>query len=196
MRNIKFLLLIFFFCSNAYAEGYLCPKTYRYIDLGSSLPEVEQACGKPISTSTEQQAKTVTEPTEQWVYYGSEKGEQDHPAEWRSKLVSRPSDFDIYLPRLPKLYITFRRNKVASVTLESQEVGSSTMCGNGYTVKKGDDRDAVVYGCGSPLFVNHGYQTFYEGLVDTTTWIYQFDAYQPRVILQFQNNKLTRINTR
>lgn len=194
MRNINFLFFLMIFSLPVYAqEGYLCAKTYRYIDLGNTLAEVQAACGKPIRTSTEQRAKTVTEPTEEWVYYGVE--DPDDRESWHSQSVSVPADFDIYLYRLPKLYVTFRRNKVISVTLDSQEVGSSNICDRAALIKKGDDQSTVEGYCGSPRLSNAGSKTFYEGLVEVTTWVYQFDEYQPPLILEFQGGKLSRIKS-
>ena len=166
----------------------MCTATFRYIDLGDTFDQVTQACGKPTSASTKQIPAVTKTPTEQWIYDGNG-ANQGEPI---SGSYTLPYNLEHDLMRAPKLTITFAHDKVTSVTLDSQEVGATSLCDNS-PVNKGDSMDTVQSLCGTPIFRNTGSQQTFSGLVELTIWTYQRGPDQAPLVLQFEEGKLTKI---
>lgn len=180
-------LILFFYSVTSFADSYLCIPSYQYIDTGNTTDQVTKACGKPSSVTTKQVPNIVNVPTEQWLYHGNS-NPYEQPI---SGSYSLPYNLQHDLTRPPKLTITFKDNKVISVSLDGREVGATSLCSS--PIVKGESSEDVQGSCGNPEYTNAGSQSNFEGMMQQSIWTYQQPAGQPPLILEFENGKLTRI---
>lgn len=173
-RIIKYIVLICIIWSpQLYAQTYLCPNTYKYVNVGFTLAQVKQLCGEPTSQSKKRRPTVEMKDAEQWGY-----------------LIKRPKQ--ITAPQ-QTLTVAFENDKVASLTLNGQRWNSTAACGNPVSV--GDTKPTVRGACGAPYFINSGQQQVVTGIQNVVVWEYDYGPYKPKAIFTFQNDKLTSITT-
>lgn len=183
---IKTFCLLFFLVitgNQAFADNSVyCPHNSQTIQIGMTQAQVLNACGKPKAQQESQQYGTKKVPVTQWYY----------------KFGSYPSGRGTYQFRAgtndaTSLIISFQNGKVQSISLEGKEMPAATVCSQ--PINQGDTMAAVNYACGSPAFTNQTYTEISTGQsVKASTWVYQFDPYQPAVTLTFSNGILQSIS--
>jgi hypothetical protein len=173
MNNKKWILIVALTYSTT-SFAFFCPNNFNQINMGDSLDQVLQSCGKPL-----QQTATATEEKapQQWDYYLPQPG----------------GSFATQSQGTTKMTVTFDANGTAiNITMNGLGVGSTPLCG-GNTIHISDNMETVKRACGTPGFVNKQQSSAppTTGTPDpqnqTVTLIYSGN---PPVSLIFQGGKL------
>jgi len=172
--SINLLFITILFPIHTFAIRYVCPGRYQTIMTGDTMARVQQACGKPASTSSQTKTETVPVQLWQWIY--------------TTNNVYSGSN-----PQLrPKLVITFKKNQVAEIVVKNATTAASFPCYKLGWIKVGSTMDQVRFKCGFPKHAN-AIQEGVEQQVGVTQWTYNFGAYRPTIIVTFENDKVTNI---
>lgn len=164
MKRFLFIPIFFFFSFSSFA--YFCPGNFNRIELGFTLDQVQQICGKPLSVKT-----TKVE-------------SQNGPQEWNYyiNLVASAQGS-------VKVIVGFVNGKVVNLNINGIGLASSPICGG--TVSYGDTMESVKAACGEPVYISKPAQGT-PGSQTQTTEITEL-TYQAAqtVIFVFENGKLT-----
>lgn len=152
-----------------------CPNNFNQIDIGYTIDQVTELCGKP---DTEKKVKappsTKNEPQE-WNYYLN-------PTKGSNRLTPAP------VGNL-KTALAFDKGKLVNISVNGTSLLTTTICGAAISV--GDDQDKVKSACGDPSFINLDSQSQARQAklpeVETTTWTYSGSS---DTQLIFENGKL------
>lgn len=163
-----YALSAFFLVQNAHANLLFCPSTSQYIQIGDTRSDVAQKCGKPISKEEDEEITTEQIPTEQWFY-------------------------EIGPSAQLSLQFIIQNRKVVEIRLQGDSVDSINLCRHKRDIRIGSIDSEVRSSCGQPIQRNQTTRTVETGKNKVSTWIYQFDQYQPALRLKFVNGKLSNI---
>lgn len=170
----KGLLFLFVFSQASFAANYYCPNTSRYISTGQTAEVVEQNCGAPTKKINSEKQAQKTVKIQQWFY----------------NFTSGP---DPKTNNRPDTVFTIQDGKVTGITLNNQPVDSTAVCDGKTILKIGDSGKQVKAICKGPGFTNVGEKTQAGKKSKIMQWIYIYGPYQPQVILEFEEGKLTSI---
>ena len=124
-KNIGIILSLFL-CSNTFAM--FCPTNFNNINMGDSMDQVQQTCGKPDSENTKE---VVPEGLPQeWGFYKSPQGA---------------------LATL-KVTIALDKDKVVNISVNGASMVSTDICGS--TISVGDSASSIKSACGKPSYTN------------------------------------------
>jgi hypothetical protein len=131
-HKIIFFTLLFA-ASDCFA--FFCPNNFNQIELGYSLEQVQQQCGKPDKQEVK---KIEDEGPQEWSYYIPQ-----------TVMMSNSQSAQGTL----KTSIIFNDKDAAiNISVNGIGVGNSTICGT--PIQLGDSREAVKSACGKPAFIN------------------------------------------
>ncbi len=117
--------------------AFFCPSNFNQINVGDTIAQVIQQCGKPDSQNDTK--KTDENVPQQWDYYVPQTVATSGMAAAQGTLRTQ---------------ITFDANGNAiNISVNGIGVGSSSICGN-TNISLGDNRDKVKAACGKPVFIN------------------------------------------
>lgn len=171
-KQLGFLIALSLYSASSFA--FFCPTNFNQINIGDSLDQVTQLCGKPL-----QQTTTATEEKvpQQWEYYLPQPG----------------GSFATQSQGTTKMIVTFDPNgSVLNITMNGLGIGATPLCG-GNIIRIGDNMEAVKRACGAPGFINKqqtaatNTSTTPDPQNQTVTLIYSGN---PPVTLVFQGGKL------
>jgi hypothetical protein len=131
IRIIFFILILI----HTPAFAFFCPNNFNQIQIGYTIEQVQQQCGKPDM----QNNKEITaEGAQSWDYY-----------------ITQNVLLDNNLPAQGTLKTTIvfdDEGKAINISANGLGVGNSTICGS--MIQLGDTRDSVKKSCGEPAFIN------------------------------------------
>lgn len=135
LRSTHFIALILTLMPAA-SFAFMCPTNFNQIDLGNSIDQVNQQCGKP--DSQQESKKEVDNMPQEWNYYIPQSVGMNNFQQTQGTL---------------KTSITFDSSgKAINISVNGIGVGASSLCGS--NIQLGDTRDAVKAACGNPSFIN------------------------------------------
>jgi hypothetical protein len=189
MKRLEIGLCCLFclFTELSFADGntnnLYCPQGAQYIQPGMNILDVKQACGAPIHVTKREVADSHKIPLIQWTFrVGSLSGIRRSNFYFRTASINNPT-----------LVVTFKQNKVMTVSLDGQGMPASDICG-GIPINKGDDMSAVSNACGTPNYTNETYTLAPTGSNSKEEiWSMKLGPYQPDIILTFKNGILQSI---
>lgn len=174
MLRLILCCLVLITTFSAYAQPTLCPNTFKYINIGDSEAAVRAACGEPQNVQDKRQAETETFPTEQWIF-------------------RIPNEENQAVNRNPSIMFSFRGEKVASIHIEGQNISSTTLCNPTHSIRVGDNKQDVIYFCGTPEITNQGQGVAFKGTSKLKIWTYNFGSFKPGLELTFDKGTLREI---
>lgn len=154
------------------AFAFFCPTNFTQINMGDSIDQINQQCGKPALIETKK-----VEPTgpQEWNYYIPQTVASDTLTPMQGSL---------------KMQVTMdNKGKVININVNGIGVGATSVCGN--NIQLGDTKEAIKKVCGNPGYINKESTADLEKTHKAdimTTYIYKSD---PPVKLIFTNGKLT-----
>lgn len=172
-----FLFSIFislFFSCSIFATTHYCPETSRHISLGNNATNVEQQCGSPANKTTREEDIVSKKKVIQWIYTFSQ-------------------DKQFAQKQRPQAMFSFVDGKVIEIQIANQKVDGTAICGNGQTIKIGDDEHTVRRICFNPPLKNTTEKNIVTGKKTINVWTYDHGPHQPKTILEFEKDKLTKI---
>lgn len=172
----KWIVMLCLLPSFAFAQETICSKTYRSIKVGSSMQEVLSNCGKPISKKEGLRNVIESEDVVQWIY------------------SSNPDN--VAASQRPSLMFTLKDRKIIGVSIAGQSVQSTNLCNSKRTIGIGADDLELQQACGAPNFTNKSTNERLKGFIKYQEWVIDQGAYQPKLIIQFERNKVTSIQSR
>jgi len=147
-----------------------CPNNFNQVDLGSSIDQVIQQCGKPDSIKTSK--NTDNEPQE-WNYYV------------HIQPTQQPQTGSL------RMTIAFENAKVINISVNGAGITNTAVCGKPITLGLTPKQIEAI--CGKPVFINKGASqkgTTSENMKSDE--ITEFDYNQtPPIKLIFTNGKLS-----
>lgn len=159
----NFLFLAALLVLSRPAAAMFCPNGFNQINIGDTLEEVQQQCGKPDAKTEEKSAADVPQ---QWQYY----------------VKSDPTN-----PASLNVTIAFVNGKASNITVNGTSLASTSICGSSVSV--GNTTDQVKSACGSPSMVTKSQSDSSAPATVITRLKYNTT---PPVTLVFENNKLTK----
>lgn len=169
----KFKLIMLLILSPSLSHAFFCPTNFNQINLGDTLEQVKEQCGKP-----DKEEKKDAEPSvpQEWNYYIPQTVATSTTTGEQGTL---------------KTSLTFDKDgKAINISVNGIGVGASTICGK--SIQLGDTRDAVKAACGEPSFINKQQTTSSESankaeVKKIVTYTYNSN---PPVKLIFEDGKL------
>ena len=137
-----------------------CPNSFSSINVGDTLEQVQQQCGKPTS----EESKEVTPP--------------GLPQEW-GFFIAPPG-----APTTLKITVAFDQDKAINISVNGQSMQTTTICGAAITV--GDTAASVKSACGKPNYINQSQEQQSASSNQTKVTELKYGA----VTLVFENGKL------
>lgn len=128
----KFILWSLFFIYSLPANAMFCPNNFNSINIGDTLEQVKQQCGKP---DAEKQTTTEISGPQEWSYY-----------------LKSANSINNSATLTLKMNVAFSDNKVININLNGISLTTTAFCGSTITV--GDTEENVQSVCGKPAFVN------------------------------------------
>jgi len=163
-KLLPLTIAIMVFSHSAYAL--FCPNNFNQINLGDSIDQVTQECGKPDIQDTKD---TSASGPQQWIYYI-----KPDPTRPKANTLQVTIAFDA-------------SGKASNVGVNGTSLVTSKIC-NGNSVHLGDTTDQVKAACGAPAIVNTSGGSTSVPPTTISTFTYQTN---PPTILTFTNGKLT-----
>ena len=154
--------------------AWFCPSNFNQINIGDTIQQVEQQCGKPDGIK-KYQAEDNNGPQE-WNYFVQPA--MNNYAGMRMKSTDNAS---------VKMAIALNGGKVVNVTTNGMSLASTTICG-GRRISVGDTADSVKKACGAPQFVNKSSANA-NAPKPAEMIQYKYNS-TPPVVLVFENGKL------
>lgn len=118
--------------------GFMCPSTFNQVNMGDTIAQVEQQCGKAdIVTKTDM----PNNQPQQWDYYlqASSTSNNMFTQEQTAGTLKTTFAFDA-------------AGKLVNISVNGTGVGTSSNCGTPVSI--GDTRQSVEAACGKPSFIN------------------------------------------
>jgi len=155
------------------ASAMFCPNNFNQINIGDSMEQVQQQCGKP---DAEKKSQGEDNGPQEWNYYV-------HPqmkkyTETRTNAGAEAS---------VKMALALDQGKLVNITVNGMSLATTTICGPSVSV--GDTAKSVKSACGDPVFINKSNnQTNVEKPAELVEYTYNGT---PSAVLVFENGKLT-----
>jgi hypothetical protein len=154
--------------------AFFCPTNFNQIDFGMTMEQVTQSCGKPVD-----QTETIKE-------------NDNVPQEWNyyiAQTVSMGGSTPNAQGTLKTSVVFDDKGKAINISVNGIGLGQSTICGS--NIQLGDTKESIKSACGSPSFISK--QPLDPATAPPPTKIIQFNYTNvtPKVILIFENGKLT-----
>lgn len=164
---------------NSFAASFYCANTNGAIATGDSMDEVQVECGTPTNVSTRNDSVSSANTETQWIYAAQ-------------GMAMTPQG--TYMPGLvPYLTVTIQDNKVTQIQRTSNNISANALtCGLSQAVSINSSPDAILLACGKPT-LSQTIQTPKTTTQEVTVWTYNRGPYEPQIILNFVDNKLTQI---
>ena len=160
MKKFFYISALVMLAHPAYAL--FCPRGYNQIQMGDTLEQVQQQCGKPDKQT---ETKDDSKAPQQWQYFVK---------------------LDPTQQATVNLTVAFAQGKVININVTGTSLVSTSLCGG--TVSIGDTLAQVKSACGTAGFVNKGpAQPGNETTITTLTY-----NTNPPVELTFENGKLVK----
>ncbi|HSW69358.1 MAG TPA: DUF2845 domain-containing protein [Gammaproteobacteria bacterium] len=169
---IKHFILIALLGISTSASAMFCPTNFNQINLGDTIPQVEQQCGKPDGIKN---SKGEDKGPQEWNFYV-------HPEMKKYTQMRTNSGAEASV----KMSVAFVNQKVVNISANGMSLASTTLCGKSVTV--GDDMKSVKEACGDPAFMNKNSQNSNEKPDEIVEYKYNST---PPIVLVFENGKLT-----
>ena len=134
----KAITLLAFLSLSTSASAMFCPNNFNQINIGDTIEQVQQQCGKP---DTEQKVKAEDNGPQEWNFYV-------HPQMKKYTEMRTNSGAEASV----KMAIALNGGKVVNITINGMSLAATTICGPSVTV--GDTAKSVKNACGDPVFVN------------------------------------------
>jgi len=131
--------LMTFISGNCYAL--LCPNNFNQINIGDSIAQVEQLCGKADKTET---VDGPDNSPQDWNYY--------FPPTTPSPTLTNLALQQQTTGALKATFSFDAKGTLVSIMVNGVSIGSSKDCGT--TISLGDSRKSVESACGKPSFVS------------------------------------------
>jgi len=123
------------FCLPISSYAFFCPTNFNQINLGYSIEQIQQTCGKPDRIETKEVEPLVPQ---EWNYYIPQ-----------SVMLSANQLGQGTL----KTSVAFDKNgKAINISVNGIGVGATTICNN-RNIQLGDTREAIKTACGEPSFI-------------------------------------------
>lgn len=180
IKSVLFLgtILPIIYMTNCYATSFYCANTNGAIATGYSMDDVQAQCGAPTTVSTRTDSVASTNTETQWIY--------------AAQGMSR-SPTGAYMPGLiPYLTVTLQNDKVTQIQRGSSTMPTSLSCAMSQAVAINSTGEMIIVACGKPT-MTQSIQTPNNTTQDVTIWTYNRGPYQPQIILDFVDDKLTQI---
>lgn len=164
------------------ASAMFCPKNFNQINMGDSIEQVQQQCGKPDAQKT---VKGEDNGPQEWTFYV-------HPQMKRYTQTRTNSGQEASV----KMTVAFNNGKVVNITVNSMSLATTTVCGSPagqitqslQAVSIGDSAKAVKAACGDPIAVSKGTQSDdQQKPVEMVEYTYNSS---PPVVLVFEGGRL------
>jgi hypothetical protein len=120
--------LVAIFSTNAFAM--FCPTNFNNINIGDSMDQVQQACGKPDSENKKEILPQGL--PQEWGFYKSPPG----------------------APATLKVTVALDKDKVVNISVNGASMISTSICGS--TISVGDSASSIKSACGKPSYINEG----------------------------------------
>ncbi len=167
----KYLTLLALLSLSTSASAMFCPKNFNQINMGDTIEQVEQQCGKPDGIK---KTKGEDKGPQEWNFYV-------HPQMKKYTEMRTNSGAEASV----KMAIAFNNQKVVNISANGMSLAATTLCGKNVAV--GDDMKTVKAACGEPVFVNKSSQGNNE--IPDEIIEYKYNS-TPPVVLVFENGKL------
>lgn len=118
--------------------GFMCPSTFNQINIGDTITQVEEQCGKPAMVN---KSDLPNNQPQQWDYYLQ-------PANSSNNMFTAAQTQGT----LKTTFAFDASGTLVNITVNGTGVGTSSNCGG--TVSIGDSRKSVEAACGKPSFIN------------------------------------------
>lgn len=139
----KTLSLLTLLSLSTSASAMFCPNNFNQINIGDSIEQVQQQCGKP---DLEQKVKGEDNGPQEWNFYV-------HPQMKKYTEMRTNSGAEASV----KMAVALNEGKVVNITINGMSLAATTICGPSVTV--GDTAKSVKNACGDPVFVNKSSET-------------------------------------
>jgi len=135
MRNT--LLLLSILTVSTSASAMFCPNNFNQINIGDSIAQVEQQCGKP---DFQKKLQPEDNGPQEWSFYV-------HPQMKKYTEIRTNSGAEASV----KMTVAFNEGKAINITVNSMSLATTTVCGPAVSV--GDSAKSVKSACGEPVFI-------------------------------------------
>ena len=151
-----------------------CPTNFKQIEIGNTMNEVLEQCGKP--DKQEEVKKANENVPQEWTYYAPQNYTTTGPTIQPQGSIKNQIAFD-------------SEGRVVNITTNGYGIGVVPMCG--INIQVGDTRDKIKAACGSPVFASRQ-ETPTDGSAPPPDLIITTFTYNtsPPTKLIFQNGKL------
>jgi hypothetical protein len=128
---------IFLFLAPTLSFAFFCPNNFNQIQIGDTLDQVTQQCGKPDS-----QEKKPVEPNvpQEWIYF-------------IPQTVAMGGGLGAAQGTLRTSFSFDQDGKVLNITVNGIGVGGTMICNN-TNIQLGASQDDIKAACGKPSFIN------------------------------------------
>lgn len=167
----KIMSLLAFLSLSTTASAMFCPKNFNQINIGDTIEQVQQQCGKP---DFEKKSEGDDNSPQEWNFYV-------HPEMKKYTETRTNSGAEASV----KMAIALNQGKVVNITVNGMSLATTTICGPSVSV--GDTGKSVKSACGDPVFINKSSQTNGEKPAELVEYKYNT---MPATILLFENGKL------
>lgn len=163
-----FIIIASILLTSTSAFAMFCPNGFNSINLGDSLEQVEEQCGKPDSQKGHESKKNLPQ---EWNYYVQ---------------MVKGQNGSI------KMVIAFKNSKVINMSVNGVGLTNTSIC-NGTPINLNSTQEQVKKACGEPVFINQseGGESSDSKPDLITEWKYNSN---PPITLIFTNGKLTGRN--
>lgn len=177
----------------ALADPFYCTQNNQYINVGMTIPEVLQACGKPQEVKTSKKMGTTRIMMTQMVFTIATNITRVYSGTVTPGIQS--GAFNVNTGPTATAVVNVVDGKIKSISLNGTNTESISLCG-GSPFGVGDDAQLSVDSCGDPSSINDTYMTVSTGQpVQIESWKYQPDNYQPPFTLIFADGVLNKIGS-
>lgn len=163
MFNRVCSILVFSSVALTAHADFMCPSTYKYVNIGDTEGQVLASCGDPLSKKQSEQSAAEKMNVETLVYAIQADGTTNAPVD-------------------PRYELTFADNRLIRIKSESGESESMDVC-RGETVRLGASIYDVISFCGTPVNRFSGQIKGDETQVKVKAedWFYQFGTTQVKM---------------
>ncbi len=164
------------------ASAMFCPKNFNQINMGDTIEQVQQQCGKPDSQKT---VKGEDNGPQEWTFYV-------HPQMKRYTETRTNSGQEASV----KMTVAFNNGKVINITVNSMSLATTTVCGSSASgqitqslqgISIGDSAKSVKDACGNPIAVSKGTESNDQKPIEMIEYTYNSS---PPAVLVFEGGKL------
>lgn len=163
-----FLSTALLYSSQCFA--FFCPGNFNQINLGDTVDQVTQQCGKP---SSEVKSKKEASVPQEWTYYMTLPQQNEYTAPGAT-------------PGTMKVTFAFVDDKIVNLTSNGIGVGATTICNNA-NIQLGTPMKDVEKACGKPANVTKSQAQSSTPPVEVLEWKYDGP---PAVTLTFESGIL------